>query len=296
MDFSKIGEEIFMLRKSIGMSQTELSKGICTQAQISKIEKGLVYPYATTLYQIAKKLGVDLNYFFDIASSPNISYIKELESLLKQYRRKMEYKKIQDIIHDERKNPLVINNKYNFQLLLWHQGICLYHLDNQPKEAISILNQAIELTNQHLKVYSEREIEIINSKSVIYFEQHEYDLMLLEYKGIMGQLDSLHTQIDPTIKTRILYNTAKGLTRKEEYEQSIHYCMEGIEWCQETDNMYLFAELHYHIGYNYEALNDWQSAYEFMSKALFMFDIQNNHQYTPLIHRKLDDIHHLLLQ
>ncbi|MBR8644357.1 helix-turn-helix transcriptional regulator [[Brevibacterium] frigoritolerans] len=51
------------LRKQIGLSQEELATGICTQAQISKIEKGDVYPYASTLYLISQRLGVDVNYF-----------------------------------------------------------------------------------------------------------------------------------------------------------------------------------------------------------------------------------------
>ena len=49
MDFSAVGKKIKELRKQIGLSQEELAEGICTQAQISKIEKGVVYPYATTL-------------------------------------------------------------------------------------------------------------------------------------------------------------------------------------------------------------------------------------------------------
>ena len=43
MDFSIIGQRIRELRKSLKLSQEELAEGICTQAQISKIEKGDVF-------------------------------------------------------------------------------------------------------------------------------------------------------------------------------------------------------------------------------------------------------------
>ncbi|MDQ7861564.1 helix-turn-helix transcriptional regulator [Peribacillus frigoritolerans] len=38
--FFAVGQKIKELRKQIGLSQEELATGICTQAQISKIEKG----------------------------------------------------------------------------------------------------------------------------------------------------------------------------------------------------------------------------------------------------------------
>ncbi|MED3909921.1 helix-turn-helix transcriptional regulator [Peribacillus simplex] len=41
MDFFAVGQKIKELRKQIGLSQEELASGICTQAQISKIERAM---------------------------------------------------------------------------------------------------------------------------------------------------------------------------------------------------------------------------------------------------------------
>ncbi len=43
------------------ISQSELCKGICSQSQISKIEKRIMYPFSILLYQLAEKLGIDPN-------------------------------------------------------------------------------------------------------------------------------------------------------------------------------------------------------------------------------------------
>jgi transcriptional regulator with XRE-family HTH domain len=75
MDYALIGKKIKELRKIVGLTQSELAEEICTQALISRIEKGDIYPSATAIYQISKKLGVDVNYFFEIGTTPRLDYI-----------------------------------------------------------------------------------------------------------------------------------------------------------------------------------------------------------------------------
>lgn len=50
MDYSIIGKKIKELRQVVGITQGELGDGICTQALISRIEKGDIYPNATSLF------------------------------------------------------------------------------------------------------------------------------------------------------------------------------------------------------------------------------------------------------
>ncbi|MBV6684081.1 helix-turn-helix domain-containing protein [Bacillus sp. JRC01] len=86
MDYSVIGKKIKELRKAIGITQGELAEGICTQALISRIEKGDIYPSATVLYRISQRLGVDVNYFFEIGSTERHDYIKDVERQFHTYR------------------------------------------------------------------------------------------------------------------------------------------------------------------------------------------------------------------
>lgn len=54
-DSSVIGKKIKELEKGVGVTQGGLADGICTQALISRIEKGDIFPGATVLYQISNK-------------------------------------------------------------------------------------------------------------------------------------------------------------------------------------------------------------------------------------------------
>ncbi|KFM95688.1 XRE family transcriptional regulator [Bacillus clarus] len=59
MDYLNIRRNIKKFRCFAGFTQFDLAKGICSQAQISKIETGNGIPSSYLLIEIAKKLDID---------------------------------------------------------------------------------------------------------------------------------------------------------------------------------------------------------------------------------------------
>jgi transcriptional regulator with XRE-family HTH domain len=290
MDFSLIGKEIKYLRKSLGLSQKELSKDICTQAQISKIESGDIYPLAPTLYLIAQRLGVDINYFFNVSSTPNFPYVLEVSNILLKARIDRNFKEILEVIKHEKKNPIFNKIPKNRQLLLWYEGICLYELNGDRDGALELLKEAIDLTRTNDKVYCEREIEIINSIAVIYYEDEEFNKVIELLLDNLNHLQKIPFLVDSTIKTRIFYNLAKSYTRIKKYKESLNECNRGIDWCIESNTLYLFAEFHYQMGYNYELLKNYGNALKYMEHAHNIFLLQKDTKYLQYIEEKINQI------
>ncbi|MDF2037717.1 helix-turn-helix domain-containing protein [Cytobacillus oceanisediminis] len=285
MDFSVIGKKIKELRKSAGFSQKDLAKDICTQAQISKIEKGDVLPLASTLYFISQRLGVDINYFFEHGTTPRLDYVQEVKYQLKMARRKLDYPLIKEIVESEERNPLFTSNKKNFQILLWHKGIYKYHVDHQIEEALLFIDRAVDLTFE--KVWSEREIEILNSKGILLYEVGRYTDALDIYLRAMSHLGEIVNLNDETIRSRILYNAAKTYTDLEDYDRSTKLCHKAIEICLEKDQLFLLGHLHYHIGYNYELRKQFVLAKKYMDQALDIFRLQRDERYNDFISGKV---------
>ncbi|WP_141431059.1 helix-turn-helix domain-containing protein [Bacillus sp. 03113] len=285
MDVLAIGEKIRELRKEMGYSQKELAKDICTQAQISKIEQGITYPLASTLYHISQRLGVDVNYFFDIGTTPRLDYVQEVTRQLKYERRKSRYDQIKQIVETEEKNPLFSTNKKHMQLLLWHKGIYIYHVHHDFKRAVEHLDQAILLTFN--KVWSEREIEISLSKGIFHYEENLVKEALSIFLAAEKHLGNVIYLQDDTIKARLLYDIAKALSKLGQYDQSMDYCQKAIDWAIEKDNLYLFGELYYHIGYNYELKHDFVLAKRYMEKSLLFFDLLKDDRYISFIKTKI---------
>lgn len=286
MDFAAVGKKIKELRKNSGLSQEELSEGICTQAQISKIEKGLVFPYASTLYQISQKLGVDVNYFFDIGTTPRLDYVQEVFEQLQIMRRSYKFKEMMDIVRAEETNPLFSQNKKNMQILLWHKGIYLYEIENKKDEAMDTLNQAVHITDMKGKVMQEREIEIQLTIAAILIKE-DLEAALSLYKEIMRNVQVLPHLNDYTIKTRLYFNLARVLTNLNQLDDSNKYCDEAIKWCLKKDSIYLLGQVHYQKGYNLELANQLGCAKTFMEKALIFFEIQKNEELVKFMKAKI---------
>ncbi len=69
MEFYDLGITIKELRMKKNISQSELCHGICSQSQISKIEKGMIYPSSVLLYQLSERLGIDPNHIFALTQN-----------------------------------------------------------------------------------------------------------------------------------------------------------------------------------------------------------------------------------
>jgi transcriptional regulator with XRE-family HTH domain len=292
MDFGIVGKKIRELRRNIGLSQEELAEGICTQAQISKIEKGLVLPFASTLYLISQKLGVDVNYFFDIGMTPRLDYIQEVSEQLKVTRRAFDYEEMKRIVRAELENPLFSQNKSNYQLLLWHKGLYEFELEKDFDSALSTLQDALQMTQKSNKIHTEKEIEILISIGAMHFQKDIHKAFDI-YKQIEAELKLVPYQNDTTIKSRFFYNYARILTRFGNYDASVQYCKEAIKWCLKKDNMFLLGELHYQIGYNFELQGDLNKAIQYMEKALVVFDLQKDDKYIPIINNKINELQNI---
>jgi transcriptional regulator with XRE-family HTH domain len=291
MDYSAIGKKIVQLRKMIGLTQKDLAKGICTQGLISRMEKGDIYPNAFTLYQIANKLGVDCNYFFEVGSTPRLDYILKVERQLNKYRKNLQYEEMMEIVRREENNPLFTSNSTYLQLLLWHRGIYENEVMDLTEEAIITLDKALEINRNEYKALSEREMEIMLSKGVMYFHKKEYEEALNVYNQIHDSLKK-HPQLnDIQIKTKLYYNTARVLSRMERYNESLSMCKKGISWCLSNESMYLIGELNYHYGYNAELEGDLETAVQYMKKAEFILNLEKKEVYTSYIKDRLEKLH-----
>jgi transcriptional regulator with XRE-family HTH domain len=290
VDYSLIGKKIKELRKIVGLTQGELADGICTQALISRIEKGDIYPSATALYQISKKLGVDVNYFFEIGTTPRLDYIQEVERQLKKLRVKLKFEELMEMVKIEEKNPIFIKDNENLQLLLWHKGIYKFEVEKQRETAISTFYKAFHLTYNRKKALSEREMEILLSIGALEFSGGNYDRSFEIYRQVKEGLSTNTSLNDKSIKTRLLYNIARVLTRLGKYRESIEHCEEAIKWCLEEEHLYGLGQLHYQIGYNYELEECYNKALDYINKSRMIFEMLKDDKYLSYLIKKKEEI------
>ncbi|MFC5463628.1 helix-turn-helix domain-containing protein [Lederbergia graminis] len=291
--FVNIGEILQSLRKYKGMSLADLAEDICTVEELTLIEKNKQVPTIDELFRLANKLNVNLSDFFDFTSADSMSYVSAVSGLIKKFKRDRNYQAIYEIVQREKKNPL-FNFPSSKQFLHWHEAICLYYLadsNNRNKQSsISMLIEAIELTNPSKKGLTEQEIEIKMSIALIEKDDQCFEKAITLLKEILDDMEKLPSLSDPQVKLRALFGLAQSLTRIEKYDESLKYCEKGIQQCINDEILYLLGEFLYQAGLNYKHIGKIELSRETLNKSLQVFKLQEKENLTKLVEKELEKI------
>lgn len=290
MNYSGIGTLIKELRELLGITQSDLCRNICSQAQISKIEKGAVIPLSSTLFLICERLGISVNDFYEACKNKRVDYTKEVFKQVRKYIRARNYQEVMNIINIEKNGPAFQSNEGK-QFLLWHEGICTYHLYKNKKKAIELLKEALRMSNTAQNAYSMREIEILNSIGIIYDDSGEFNKAENVLSEALEGFNKISFKGDIQVKIKLLYNLSKSLTNSKKFNKSLVQNELGESLCIENDLIYLLGEHYFQRGHNYFCKGDLDKSIKFFEKAKVIFLIQNRNEFVEIITNRIKDIY-----
>ncbi|WP_232299066.1 helix-turn-helix domain-containing protein [Bacillus cereus] len=273
------------------MSQSELCYGICSQSQISKIEKGMIYPSSILLYQLSERLGIDPNNIFALTQNKRLKYVENVKYVIKDCLKQKQYKELYEIVKKE-KNLNNFQTKDEKQFLIWHEAIAIFMVDKSIKTALDFLNNALKLTLTNSDFLSEREIDIMQTMAIFYAENKEYEKSINIFKKCLTNFNKLDFPRDKEIKLKLMLNLAKCFDFTYQYEEAIKYIDKGIKLAINLNTLYLLGELFYLKGqcllkmkqHNVEeVIYNWK-------KALFIFELTEKEYYTKMLPDELIEI------
>ncbi|MFZ7935900.1 helix-turn-helix domain-containing protein [Bacillus thuringiensis] len=291
MEFNDLGITIKELRIKKNISQSDLCHGICSQSQISKIEKGMIYPSSILLYQLSERLGIDPNNIFALTQNKKLKYIENVKFVIKDCLKQKQYKELYEIVKKE-KNLNNFQTKEEKQFLIWHEAIAIFMVDKSLKTALDFLNNALKLTLTNSDFLSEREIDIMQTMAIFYAENKEYEKSINILKRCLSNFNKLDFPRDKEIKLKIMLNLAKSLDFTYQHEEAIKYIDKGIKLAINLNTLYLLGELFYLKGqlllkikqHNVEdVIYNWK-------KALFIFELTEKEYYTKMLPDELIEL------
>ena len=291
MEFNDLGITIKELRIKKNISQSELCHGICSQSQISKIEKGMIYPSSILLYQLSERLGIDPNNIFALTQNKRLKYVENVKYVIKDCLKQKQYKELYEIVKKE-KNLNNFQTKDEKQFLIWHEAIAIFMVDKSIKTALDFLNNALKLTLTNSDFLSEREIDIMQTMAIFYAENKEYEKSINIFKRCLTNFNKLDFPRDKEIKLKLMLNLAKCFDFTYQYEEAIKYIDKGIKLAINLHTLYLLGELFYLKGqcllkmkqHNVEdVIYNWK-------KALFIFELTEKEYYTKVIPDELIEL------
>lgn len=284
MDF---GSLIKSKRKELGLTQKELSEGICTQALISRIEKGDIVPQNSILQQLGSRLQLNDKELSTLAYKTR--YDNEIDELKRNIRRvltRRDYDYIEKILEQ---NKILINNTNNENdqaFFTWMNASLQDKLYNQKDKALKILTE-IPLLN----LEDELAIEILNAIGVIYYQGNEFKQALNVFQHAVSMIED---NIDYMVQTKLLFNYALTLEEYDEDKKALDYIIQAIERLIIEDSMYLLGDLYHTKGFVLRKLGHLEEAKKSNQLALSIFEIQNNIKFKVMTQLEIKEINHLL--
>lgn len=291
MEFYNLGITIKELRIKKNISQSELCHGICSQSQISKIEKGIIYPSSILLYQLSEKLGIDPNYIFALTQNKKLKYVENVKYVMRDCTKQKQYKELYEIVEQE-KNENNFQSKEDKQFLIWHEAIARFHVNKSTKTALKLLNNALKLTVTNSDFLSEREIDIMQTMAIFHGENKEYEKSINILRRCLTNFNKLDFPRDKEIKLKIMLNLAKCLDSTYQHEEAIKYLDKGIKLAINLNTLYLLGELYYlksQCLLKVKQHNE-EDVLNNMKKALFIFELTEKEHYIQMIKDELIEI------
>ena len=285
----EIGKRIYELRRYFKITQKELCEGICTQAYISKIENGSLAIAADILFEIAERLGVDVNYFYDTTYNPRVDYALEVELEARELVKKDEFDKLNELIKREEKTPLMNNKKFK-QFILWHKSLCKRFIDDDYETAEKLLDEALTLCNTSTKSYSEREIHILINKANLHTDKRNYNYAIELYNKAKNALEKLPYIHDEDLVTLINFNLARIHYLQEDYKKTIYYAENGIIHCKKKQLLNGFGQFHFLVGNAHRRLKNFSLAKKHVETAMQIFELIDHEKYLSNCEKVLQRI------
>ncbi len=282
-----IGTNIRKRRLELGLTQKELASDICTQAQISNIEKGALNPSCLVLFELSKRLLVDMNYFFETDPVKSNEHFIEIKNMIKQLKAQRNYASIKYIVDNE----LTVNANryapYEHRYLLWHKGISLYHLTNNFKESVRLLKDL--LVEENTASDKLLNINVKTSIASIYQDEKNYDKAYQLYKEVWNQLEEMEGIDDFETELKILFGLSQTLTYLGEYNESKLYSLQAISICVKRNTLYMLPDSYYQTGNNLVKLNRKEEGLDYIQTAKTLFEVQGNTNMVNIVKGILEE-------
>ncbi|XRJ96687.1 helix-turn-helix domain-containing protein [Latilactobacillus sakei] len=289
-----IGEIISFYRKYQNLTQSELADGICTQGNISLIEKGLRIPSVEIVTMISNKLGISLdvfekNNFYEKQERHVTTILNQLEAFVNC----RQYAQMASLLSDEILNKYC-NNPITKQQFLCYKGIYINYYEKKPRKALEIYRQALQETNitafntisdlpKHKKQFSKIETLLISGAASCYYLTAKFEKAAILFDIARRNVDHLKLQLSTQTLGTIYYNACKNLKALARYDEAIEIAQKGLLFEANRKTIYRSAEIFFELGEILTLQGNLAQAEKYYIRSMYLSLTTNNNHFLRLL-------------
>ena len=279
----ELGELVKRARKEMGLTQKDLAAGICTQALISRIEKGDIIPKKSISDQLGKRLELAETDLSQVTHKAKYNEeISQLKITIRKYLEKRDYETIELLL---KHNEFIIKKtetENNQAFFLWIKASLQDKLYGQKEKALTVLND-ISLKG----LDEELVLEILNAIGVIYYQNNKFDQALNVFRNGINIVDE---HIHYKVQAKIMLNYALTLEETDSEKEALEVIMRAIDSIVNQNSMFLLGDLYHTKGYLLRKLGHLEEAKKSNQLALSIFEIQKNNEFKMMTQLEIKEI------
>ena len=232
-------------RKEKGLSQIELSHGICTQATLSRFENHGQIPSMKILSQLCARLQLDVGDLFASVNTKEVAINKLLEKIEESIVT-MDYELAEKLIGTVQLDQLNDEQKIH---LLYLRGFTQVLQGKEMEDDLFYFNKILaeqyenDDTYNHL-AYTGLGLVYHQQKDI---EKAEYYFSKAIHESEKHQLEKME---DVWRVLMVLYHSAMFFSNNKNYKKSNELLKKGIELCSQYHITYYLGRLHYQLAVN----------------------------------------------
>ncbi|HEM3619222.1 TPA: helix-turn-helix transcriptional regulator [Streptococcus suis] len=255
-------------RKELKLSQKELAEGICKQGQISRLENGEYTPGSELLHQLAKKLSVSMDYFFDEQILNESTELIEFKKLARRFIAQRNYESLKYIydLEKEKSHRLSLSDK---TYLEWIGSLVDFYVCDRRELAIERLEKALKSTHKADINY----LQISNTLFNFYYDTDNlvrFDTIKEELTTHLKQL-TLNTIEELELSVKFNYNLSRYFWLQNNTESAIKQVTATIKLCQEYRTTYLLADSFLLLGNLSQSFSEKLTTKGYFENAHFLY-------------------------
>lgn len=276
----KIGKLVKDRRKELNLTQIQLAKDICTQAMVSKIEKGIINPSSQLLKQLSDRLDVPVSYFY---RDDEDRYLEKIEKDILGYLNQNELQKAGEALVKHRDIFFHSKNDYYHLFYKMIEIYTTYDKNKNTDNTIKVLNELIEkLTHRPLL-----HLDSLVLLAVVQYDSGNFNEANETFQELLA-LMTKETKLP--LRIRILYSYALNLEALGKEDEALEVVVQTIDEAIKKQSLYNLGYLYYRQAIllsKKDRIEESKVAYE---NAAFIYKIKGYQKMHNKVNKELDKL------
>ena len=232
-------------RKEKGLSQIELSHGICTQATLSRFENHGQIPSMKILSQLCERLQLDVGDLFASVNTKEVEINKLLEKIEENIVT-MDYELAEKLIGTVQLEQF--NDKQKIHLL-YLKGFTQVLQGKEIEDDLFYFNKIVAEQSENDDTYIHL---AYTGLGLVYHQQKDIEKAEYYFSRAIHESEKyqLEKMEDVWRVLIVLYHSAMFFSNNKNYKKSNELLKKGIELCSQYHITYYLGRLHYQLAVN----------------------------------------------